>query len=272
MSEMSERARSKAKSKVDRLVRADPKARVDASSYTPPDALDADVQTGPRPVSRRQFRRGGKVPGEKAAVHAGRKQRKSGGVTTIDGGLLNRDVKEANESREGLKHIGGMKKGGRAKRDMGGLALPNWADSVSRKSGGSVHGKGCDCAKCSGGRVGRSAGGVLTGGTRPMGGRLARASGGRSKKGMNVNIIIAPAGAGAKPPMPPPAAMPAGAPVGMHQGAPPPIMPPGAAPPMGPPPGGPPMMRKSGGRTGYPIDAGAGGGKGRLEKARAYGG
>jgi hypothetical protein len=53
----------------------------------------------------------------------------------------------------------------------------------------------------------------------------------------------------------------------MHQGMPPPMPPGGAPPPMGPPM----MGRKHGGRA-YPIEHGAGGGKGRLEKARAYGG
>jgi len=36
-------------------------------------------------------------------------------------------------------------------------------------------------------------------------------------------------------------------------------------------PMGYPMPRKSGGRTGYPIDSGAGGGNARLEKIEAYG-
>jgi hypothetical protein len=36
-------------------------------------------------------------------------------------------------------------------------------------------------------------------------------------------------------------------------------------------PMGYPMPRKSGGRTGYPIDTGAGGGNARLEKIDAYG-
>jgi len=36
-----------------------------------------------------------------------------------------------------------------------------------------------------------------------------------------------------------------------------------------PPPGM--MPRKSGGRTTYPIDSGAGGGEARLEKIKAYG-
>lgn len=85
------------------------------------------------------------------------------------------------------------------------------------------------------------------------------------KPGTNVNVIVMPKGDKAAPPadasgaaglvpMPPPGAGPAG----------PPMPPPGA--------GGPPMpMRKSGGRVGKGYDAGAGGAKGRMEKAKKYG-
>jgi hypothetical protein len=244
MSAMAEKAREKAKAKVSRLT-TDPHQKVDASSWTPPEPMNTESKTGMRPISRRQFKRGGKISGEKAAMHAGRKPRKSGGSALTADSFVNRDAKEANQERDGFKFIGGMKKGGRA--------------------------------KCGGGPVAKKGGGSLSldgsyQGMRPAGGRLARAKGGRAKKGMNVNIIIAPGGGGPKPMMPPPGGPPPGGPVGLHQGAPPPAMPPpGAAPPMGPPP----MGRKSGGRTNsgksYPIDSGAGGGLGRLEKARAYG-
>jgi hypothetical protein len=252
MSTMSEQARAAAKSKVDRLMRSDPNQRVDASGYKPDGSMEAGSQTGPRPVSRRQFKRGGKVAGEAAPSRADRKPRASGGALTANS-LINRNVKEANEERDGIKHVGGM------------------------KDGGKVHGKGCDCGKCSGGRVGRKSGGpAINDGTRPVAGRLARKGGGRTKKGTNVNIIIAPQG-GSKPPMMPMGgAPPPGGPVGLHQGAPPPA-------PMGPPAGAPPpmMARKAGGRTlekdggklvkpgAYPIESGAGGGLGRLEKAKA---
>ena len=49
----------------------------------------------------------------------GRKPRKAGGSALIDD-YVNRDVREANEKRDGTKHVGGFKKGGRAKREDGG--------------------------------------------------------------------------------------------------------------------------------------------------------
>lgn len=95
--------------------------------------------------------------------------------------------------------------------------------------------------------------------------RPAFKKGGRVK-GTTVNVIVAPQGGGdaPPPPMPPPGAMP----------PPPPHAPPG--PPM-PPPGGPSgpgmppglMGRKHGGPV--HMTAGAGGGKGRLQKIREYG-
>jgi hypothetical protein len=123
MSVASKSARAANKAKAERLVRTDPKMRVDASDYTPPDALDADVKTGMRPVSPRQFKKGGKVKGEMHVGHAGRKPRKAGGkaiMPPVDR-LINRDVKKANEYRDGEKHDGGMKKGGRAHKMDGGM-------------------------------------------------------------------------------------------------------------------------------------------------------
>ena len=362
MSDMSREAREGAKAKLKRLL-ADPDKPTDASGYRPPGPELGMVQTGERPVTRPRFRAGGSVTGGKTTARADRKRRSSGGMTASQ--YLNRDVHEANESRAGLKHDGGFKRGGaatdgraRARKFMGGpmqggaspyvqsmggmgQAAPaqramtpgQVAPRMFKRGGKAEHGPDCSCAKCSGDRVARasgggnwiagatknkgalhrklgvpegekipakklakaahskdpterkevalaktlkglhkSAGGALDGGTRPVGGRKAHASGGRAKKGaMNVNIIIAPPRGGGPMPVPaamPPRGIPAPPPAAMGPptGMPPPGV--GAPPPMGAPP--PQMMRKSGGRayakSGYPIKNGAGGGLGRLEK------
>ena len=136
--------------------------------------------------------------------------------------------------------------------------------------------------------------GNYTGGTRPTGGRVAKAGGGllnamnddapKSKKSgkTNINIIINPHKMDNQPPAPgapmppPPHPMPPPMPPMPPQGG-PPGMPPGIGGPPpgmgGPPPGMLPMPRKSGGKVGHrsyssykDMDAGSGGGLGRLEK------
>ena len=204
MSEAGDKSRSDAKARVSRLL-TDPQKPVDASNWREPGPELGMVQTGERPVTRARFRSGGAVHGSKTAMRADRKPRASGGMTANQ--YLNRNVRDANEERAGIKHDGGFKKGG----------------------------------------------------------RLARKSGGKTK-GTNVNIIITqpksapPMPMGGMPPRPP-QGIPAPPPQAMGVGAP---------APMGPPAGAPPMGRKSGGRA-YPIDTGAGGGRGRLEKIKAYG-
>lgn len=94
--------------------------KVDASTFTPAEPLNADVKTGARPISRRAFKVGGKVAGAEAMTHAGRTPRKSGGKTEYANALVNRNVKDANEEREGIKHVGGFKKGGRTAKQVGG--------------------------------------------------------------------------------------------------------------------------------------------------------
>jgi hypothetical protein len=110
--------RSRAADKANRLAYGDPHQKVDASSWTPPEPMNPDVQTGMRPVSKRQFKRGGKVAhmeGHKAKHHVGHKPRKSGGRAPITADtLINRSVKDANVDREGVKHVGAMKRGGAA--------------------------------------------------------------------------------------------------------------------------------------------------------------
>lgn len=121
--EYRKQAREGMKSKISRLTGGGDAVGVDASDWKPSEPLNADVKTGMRPISRRQYKRGGKVEvkaeGKAANKRADRAMRKDGGKAIADA-IANRDMKEANQEREGKKHIGGMKAGGRAKRDLGG--------------------------------------------------------------------------------------------------------------------------------------------------------
>lgn len=121
-------ARAAMKAKARRLA-GEKTGKVDASDYTIPNDMKADVKTGMRPVSKRAYKRGGKVgmeaKGEKAVTRADRTPRKDGGrlvARDIAEAKVNRNVKDANELREGQKHIGGLKRGGRAGK-MGGGAM-----------------------------------------------------------------------------------------------------------------------------------------------------
>lgn len=111
MSELARKSREAMRDKARRLAHGDPHERVTSATWTPPEPLLADVQTGERPVSRVVPLRkaGGKVYGE-THHHAGRKARKSGGRLVDE--FTNRDVKEANELRAGTKQDGGFKRGG----------------------------------------------------------------------------------------------------------------------------------------------------------------
>ena len=129
MSEMAKKARAAMKSKAKSLAAAGPE-KVDSSTWSPSEPINAEVKTGMRPVSRRAFKKGGKVIGAKAAVNIGRKPRKSGGSALTADSLINRNAKEANEERPGGKaHIGGYKKGGRIKKQDAGAVT---GDAITR--------------------------------------------------------------------------------------------------------------------------------------------
>jgi hypothetical protein len=136
MSETAKKARAAMKAKAQRLGADRPTEKVDSATWSPPELLNADVKTGMRPISRRAFKKGGKVMGECAPTRADRAPRKSGGKAITADSLINRNQKEANESREGIKHVGGMKKGGRANREEGGK-VANY-DTGSRTGAGAV--------------------------------------------------------------------------------------------------------------------------------------
>ena len=107
------------------------------ADWSPAEPLNADVKTGARPVGKgaRLYNKGGKVSGAEAKTRADRKPRKSGGRTVekeIGVGMANKDVRAANEEREGLKHVGAFKKGGKAKRATGG-SVPSKAETQDTK-------------------------------------------------------------------------------------------------------------------------------------------
>ena len=144
MSEAAKAARSAMKSKAERLTKADPQQKVDSSTWSPPEAENADVKTGARPISPRLYKKGGKVVGKAAGnaskARADRTARKSGGrigkeaedrskrYLTPDN-LINRDVRMANDAREGKKHVGAFKHGGKAHKLSGG-ALKRYTEAA----------------------------------------------------------------------------------------------------------------------------------------------
>lgn len=155
------------------------KGSVDASGWEVYDPLNADVKTGLRPVSRRAYKKGGKVEakaeGGKAAVRADRKKRQSGGKALTPNNYINRNVKDANEERDGIKHVGGMKKGGRAKKMNGGVLGEMAREEINKPSrlqtaanivgmGGGIlpAALGAILAKKDGGRAKRKTGGKVS--------------------------------------------------------------------------------------------------------------
>ena len=159
MSEASKAARSAMREKISRITRTDPKQKVDASGYTPPDALDADVKTGARPVRGRRYKSGGKVHGPVPKSHAGRKPRKSGGRALTADSLLNRDMVEANEERSGKKHVGAFKRGGRMMKHDDTAEDTKLIKKLVKPAAIKGHASDCRCAKCGGGRMGKKRGG-----------------------------------------------------------------------------------------------------------------
>lgn len=119
MSELAKEARKAMKAKAARIARGDPRAKVDSSSWSPSEPMNTGDPTGMLPISRRQFKRGGKVEGEQAKVRADRAPRATGGKALVND-FINRNDRDANEEREGNKHIGGFKRGGRTGKDLGG--------------------------------------------------------------------------------------------------------------------------------------------------------
>ena len=137
MYEMAKSAREKMKAKARSLAAPGTLVgdqKVDSSDWTAPAAINADAKTGMRPISKRAYKDGGKVSGSAAPARADRKARKSGGrvETEIGVGMANKDMKEANEKREGVKHVGALKRGGKA-RATGG-SVPSDVETQTNKA------------------------------------------------------------------------------------------------------------------------------------------
>ena len=150
MSETAKKARAAMKAKASRLAASDPKMKVDSSSWSPAEPLDTDAKTGARPLVKRLYKKGGKVLGKceggATMKRADRKARKSGGRTEAEkrekryltpDNLINRDVRMANDAREGKKHDGAFKKGGKAGNrtgKMGGGVMGDNPVSMQNRS------------------------------------------------------------------------------------------------------------------------------------------
>jgi hypothetical protein len=162
------------RAKIHRLTNGE-SGKVDASDYGPEQVLNSEAKTGMRPISRRAYKKGGKVvavSGADAPQNAGKKQRSGSKHLTVDA-LVNRNIKDANEDREGKKHIGGLKTGGRAKAFEGsakdekqdkklakkyGMSMESWEKSkMDDKHDSQQSMKGLK----KGGRTSKSVGGVL---------------------------------------------------------------------------------------------------------------
>lgn len=113
-------ARNALKSKARRMA-AGSGEKVDSSNWTPAEPLNTTAKTGMRPVSRRAFKAGGKVVAkDESAANPARADKVSRNAKQFANAKVNRNVKDANEERPGIKHVGGLKTGGRAGKKKGG--------------------------------------------------------------------------------------------------------------------------------------------------------
>lgn len=151
MSEMGKKSRADNRAKVKRLTTADPHQKVDASSWTPPEPLNA----------------GRKVYDKAKQRSATTKIYKAGGRVQGDRGPRRKDKSPRCD-------------GGRMERASGGSCAPIAANAVHKHEKHDHKGEALTKLRRGGTvRTGNKSGNYL-GGTRPTGGRVARAGGGRA--------------------------------------------------------------------------------------------
>ena len=139
MYELAKSLRAKMKAKAKSLAN-EKDSKVDSSDWSPAEPLNADVKTGMRPISRSAYKAGGKVAGEATEPRADLQPRKkTGEVKSWVDAKVNRNVKDANEEREGIKHVGGLKKGGAAKKADGGYMKFNGGPASARRRKRKAH-------------------------------------------------------------------------------------------------------------------------------------
>ena len=280
MSEMSKAARAAMKAKASRMGgKGEPKAKVDASSWSPPEMMNTDMKTGMRPLTRRAYRKGGKMdPNAKLSPYQIANFDKM--AADAEKQPMPRDVSNTPLPPSGRRIAGRYTKGGRTKKDSGGKAIPGDAPTRGYAPGKSSTDnyeamppprehiyedmpprgpkyESIDALIKDKGIGKKSGGGTYYGGTRPTGGRMPKAAGGRAErksggrtKGKTNIVISINAGKpddqqAMMPKMPTPSPMPVPpiAPPGMGAGMPPmPMPPPGPPPGLGGPPGMPPGM------------------------------
>lgn len=313
MSDMAKRARAENRAKARRLTEGNSDQKIDASDFTPAESLHAGRkvydQSKLRSATAKIYKLGGAVQGDRGPRRRDKAARKA------DGGVPSSRFSEQPVARSVFMNRGG-KLDTKERRHLPSkdFALPGKGEGPKGKGSGSypIENKGharaalarskanaspeqqktirekvhrkypdMDIEKRRGGSIrtgNKSYDGNYTGGTRPTGGRIARADGGRTKGKGKTNIIInIGEKPGGLPPMPPPSQV-TRPPVPLPPPGPPPM--PAGGPPGGPggppippasmaPSGGAPLPRKRGGMV--RMKAGAGSGLGRLEKAKAYG-
>jgi len=181
MSDMAKKARTAMKKRAQRRA-APAKGDIDASGWREP-LMETGKKTGAAPISKRAFKRGGKVnlkaEGAEGMKHAGKKPRGKHDDVAMDKKLIKSMVsKKALKKADGGPTVNRAGKGDyagsypadlsnadlakiRASQAAQGKKEQQWQNTtaVGKKHGGkAAHGKGCACKAC-GGRMGRASGG-----------------------------------------------------------------------------------------------------------------